>query len=637
MQRVKVWNRSERERAMQEPKAAPRRRGTTTVPPVPKQLSPSLNTLRPLGKPRRSSQGGAAKAASAKYGSAPRQEQDILGAVNVKDGLFVGDQLSAHDIEFLLNHKVSHVVNCAGREVPNSYESIGIQYLTYFWPDHDKQLILDNRDQVANDVAAFIQESVDEGESVLIHSFRGQSRSCCIIAAYLMKRYQWSLQKTIEYLTSRRGDIRIKPGFIQQLKDYETRLFGPKLNRIRSVDWTGPVADLDSEQLLLRNAYINSRKDNLASTQPSSPSAHPFGQQFVGSQAHTSASSNGVVSSSAFFQQPPQPMAPQIGQTCTQATNGDVPGALNARREVAMGSEQSSGAKRQGTAKETSGSNLSVGVSGATVGPGSTMVPAKSCVVHRRQRRGGTTTVPPAPEQHRHLLNPFPVPKRADVIRPLDRRKPRCPPKVAPTPAAARVRVVGRTSSTSPNLTSRPRCSRVGVQGAQTAPKWGIPVLTSKEDKAHQKAPVRGAEKTSAQQGAGVAKAASAKYGSALPSRAARTSAAGPGEWQILWPEKKEDSGRDTEEADLGGGQEQAKSETQRQEIKPLPDHQPAQIVQRQGSDAEQQPAGHLLVLAGQEEQPVEQKEGGCRGREEHGGGEGASGGTHKAWTAEPT
>ncbi|CEM11682.1 unnamed protein product [Vitrella brassicaformis CCMP3155] len=436
---------------------------------------------------------------------------DILGAVKVKDGLFVGDELSAHDFEFLLANKVSHVVNCAGRQVPNNYENIGIQYLTYFWMDHDNQLILDNRDQVANEVAAFIQESVDEGESVLIHSFRGQSRSCCIVVAYLMKRYQWSLEKTIEYLTSRRGDIQIKRGFMKQLEDYEKRLFGPNLNKKRSVDWNdGPVADLDSEELLLRNTYINSRNDNLASTQPSSPSApgpgepsngtrrlawadrgaddkerlettnlsssaaplstdppsfstvngtkatlksilknrvasastpspsvasatfvpasassstalaassstgktvapaddgqragdklcgtlldsgpskdtsqhttafvpslraSSVGEQFFSSQAHTSASSNGVVSSSAFFQQLPQPKAPQGGQTCTQAPNGVVAGALNAGREVAMGTEQSSGAQRQGTGKEMSGaaaSNLNAGVSGAAVGP----------------------------------------------------------------------------------------------------------------------------------------------------------------------------------------------------------------------------------------------------------------------------
>ncbi|CEM36340.1 unnamed protein product [Vitrella brassicaformis CCMP3155] len=278
------------------------------------------------------------------------------------------------------------------------------------------------------------------------------------------------------------------------------------------------------------------------------------------------------------------------------------------RRQARQSTEAAAAPGHRGTTNGRTTGGIR-GMGGDTTQPNASGVLQQDFQAKTAPRTRGTTTVPPAPKQNSHSVNPSPVPKQAELIRPLDKKTPPCPPKVAPTPAAATVRIVGRTSSTSPNPTSRLRCSRVGVQGPQTAPKWGIPVLTSKEDKAHQKAPFRGAEKTSAQQGAGVAKTASAKYGSALPSRAARTSGAGPGEWQILWPEKKDDSGRDTEEADVGGGQEQANLETQRQEIQPLPDHQPAQIVQRQGSDAEQEPAGHLLVLAGQEEQPVEQKE----------------------------
>ncbi|CAE7814994.1 unnamed protein product [Symbiodinium necroappetens] len=70
---------------------------------------------------------------------------EILGAVKIKDGLFVGDELAAQDLEFVVANKVTRVINCAGRQVPNHWESIGVAYLTYYWIDADSQVILDQR------------------------------------------------------------------------------------------------------------------------------------------------------------------------------------------------------------------------------------------------------------------------------------------------------------------------------------------------------------------------------------------------------------------------------------------------------------------------------------------------------------
>ena len=46
-------------------------------------------------------------------------EMEILGAVKVKDGLFVGDEFAAQDLEFVVTNKATHVINCAARQVPN--------------------------------------------------------------------------------------------------------------------------------------------------------------------------------------------------------------------------------------------------------------------------------------------------------------------------------------------------------------------------------------------------------------------------------------------------------------------------------------------------------------------------------------
>ncbi|CAK9039973.1 unnamed protein product [Durusdinium trenchii] len=188
---------------------------------------------------------------------------EILGAVKVKDGLFVGDALAAQDLEFVVSNKVTRVINCAGRQVPNHWESIGVAYLTYYWVDADSQVVLDTRDVVSSESFRFIEEALNSAESVLIHSVRGQSRSCCILGAYMMKKYSWGLRKTMEFISFRRPDMNLKSAFMQQLSALERRLV-EKSKQSLSVDWTDASNSWEAEDLLLRNTYLNGQMGPLA-------------------------------------------------------------------------------------------------------------------------------------------------------------------------------------------------------------------------------------------------------------------------------------------------------------------------------------------------------------------------------------
>ena len=70
-------------------------------------------------------------------------------------------------------------------------------------------------------------------ESILIHSLRGQSRASCVIASYLMREYRWSLLKTLEFLNSRRPELEIRATFIKQLSEYENRLKIPQTHEVK--------------------------------------------------------------------------------------------------------------------------------------------------------------------------------------------------------------------------------------------------------------------------------------------------------------------------------------------------------------------------------------------------------------------
>jgi len=158
------------------------------------------------------------------------------------------------------------VINCAGRQVPNHWESIGVKYLTYFWLDQDNQLILDTKGQIANECYEFITKALDNTDSVLVHSVKAQSRAFTIMAMWIMRRYQWRLVKTLQFLNSRRPDLEIRPNFVHQLTAYESRLLaqglGPKTSTWNEV--TERTNNFENEELLLRNTYLNAQMGPIA-------------------------------------------------------------------------------------------------------------------------------------------------------------------------------------------------------------------------------------------------------------------------------------------------------------------------------------------------------------------------------------
>ena len=49
----------------------------------------------------------------------------------------------------------------------------GLKFLTFYWLDDDRQLIFDEEDRVPKEIVRFIDEALDKGTGVLIHTVRG--------------------------------------------------------------------------------------------------------------------------------------------------------------------------------------------------------------------------------------------------------------------------------------------------------------------------------------------------------------------------------------------------------------------------------------------------------------------------------
>ena len=126
--------------------------------------------------------------------------------------------------------------------------------------------MLDAKDEASTAIFEFIEEALESTESVLVHSVRGQSRATCCLAAYIMRKYKWSLLKTLEFLNSRRPDLEIRATFIHQLSAFEARL-QTQLRLPITQKWdeiSNPRVTVECEELVLRNTFVNAQMGPLA-------------------------------------------------------------------------------------------------------------------------------------------------------------------------------------------------------------------------------------------------------------------------------------------------------------------------------------------------------------------------------------
>ena len=185
---------------------------------------------------------------------------EILNISKIKEGFYIGDKISAISLDVIIQFKITHMINATGNQIMNQWESIGIAYLTLNWSETPKQILFDSKDEIANRIVEFIDGSlIGKGEGILAHSFKGQNRVCIVVLIYLMKKYKWSLNKSMQYLKSKKQDVDIPSYFFEQLKNFENRLKQRGELPPRDIPWEFEELP-DPEEKLLRNTYLNGVK-----------------------------------------------------------------------------------------------------------------------------------------------------------------------------------------------------------------------------------------------------------------------------------------------------------------------------------------------------------------------------------------
>jgi len=146
--------------------------------------------------------------------------------------LYLGDIEDAADISKLQKHGITHIVNCCGvnQEMIASgvndqtgsiyYQGSGINYMQIEAEDRDGYDMIQHFAQTTE----WIDEGRKNGGKIFVHCVAGASRSPTIIAAYLLIKQGWDLDRIARHVIRLRHLACPRPYFAKQLEQFDAQI-----------------------------------------------------------------------------------------------------------------------------------------------------------------------------------------------------------------------------------------------------------------------------------------------------------------------------------------------------------------------------------------------------------------------------
>ena len=130
----------------------------------------------------------------------------------------IGNYRDAQDLSLLQRNGVSHVLCSAGELGPVYPGRFVYKHVT---ADDDPHYNLSRHFDHAAD---FIRDGISSGGTVFVHCAAGISRSVSLACAYLLKHEDMKLGTAMSLIKGRRYIANPNPGFMRQLRDFESKL-----------------------------------------------------------------------------------------------------------------------------------------------------------------------------------------------------------------------------------------------------------------------------------------------------------------------------------------------------------------------------------------------------------------------------
>jgi protein-tyrosine phosphatase len=154
----------------------------------------------------------------------------FLYPTNIIDNIYLGNGYNASNYSVVRDYNIKYIVNVT-KEIPNYYEynivsinntscapsNLDIKYFNIPILDNDEGHISVNISNVLN----FIEEAQSKNDgNILIHCYMGSSRSASVVLAYLIYKYNFTLNNALKYIKKKRDIVNININFINDIKDF---------------------------------------------------------------------------------------------------------------------------------------------------------------------------------------------------------------------------------------------------------------------------------------------------------------------------------------------------------------------------------------------------------------------------------
>jgi protein-tyrosine phosphatase len=136
------------------------------------------------------------------------------------DNLHLGSSFNAYSLSDLANKKINVVINVT-EEIDNFHEyNLVMKYYRFPIKDNNQ----DDISKILEQTYDLIDEHLVKGEGILVHCYMGASRSASVIIYYLMRKYNWTYNQSLLFVSEKRKLINLTHKFDLILRQKEIEL-----------------------------------------------------------------------------------------------------------------------------------------------------------------------------------------------------------------------------------------------------------------------------------------------------------------------------------------------------------------------------------------------------------------------------
>ncbi len=118
--------------------------------------------------------------------------------------LYIGNIVASQDFSFIKKNNIKVIINCSNT-IPNQFVlNSDIEYYRLPVDDSLEEYDIDLMAKLLPQYVEIINKSLTENKPVLVHCYAGRQRSAALIAAYLMYKYNYTIDEAYKLIISKR-------------------------------------------------------------------------------------------------------------------------------------------------------------------------------------------------------------------------------------------------------------------------------------------------------------------------------------------------------------------------------------------------------------------------------------------------